>query len=548
MPISVNPQGKLSLVRTNLETDYKNTFTFSNLAAQTAYFDGLTSEIIAATDYSYMRKDGKIRVAIPVDNIINYNYLFYANTGFSNKRYYCFITRMEYVNENCTDLYIQTDVFQTWYFELTWNRCFVEREHVSNDAIGVHTFPEDLETGEYVNHDDKVNFGIGNCHAVVCVSEDPFHQDTNYPNQLINNVPTGLHYFLVKDWVGNSVSFIGYIVDWAAKKSDLSLINSIYMVPDSMTDYNNISSDQSAPKHWSYALPDGGLNNAAYYKLPEFITGSFDMGTTTITKPYNNIDGYVPKNNKLFCWPYNFLMVDNNAGSAYEYRYENFSTTTCVFSTTGTISPGCSIKTIPKNYEHIEWNHACSLMGMKLPIGSWDGDVYTNWLTQNSVNIGASIAQDATSVALGAGMALAGMPVGATGNIASGITGITGTIGSIYQHSRIPNQVYGDTNGGDVNFGNGNVNFTAYYRTIKAEYAAIIDNYFSMFGYKVNNTKIPNITGRAQWNFIKTIDCNVEGDIPQEDLDTVRKACNSGITFWHNPANIYNYSLANNII
>ena len=49
-------------------------------------------------------------------------------------------------------------------------------------------------------------------------------------------------------------------------------------------------------------------------------------------------------------------------------------------------------------------------------------------------------------------------------------------------------------------------------------------------------------------NFIKTIDCNADGDIPQEDLDTIRKACNTGITFWHTPANIYNYSLSNSIV
>ena len=32
------------------------------------------------------------------------------------------------------------------------------------------------------------------------------------------------------------------------------------------------------------------------------------------------------------------------------------------------------------------------------------------------------------------------------------------------------------------------------------------------------------------------------------DIDTIRKACNAGITFWHNPANMYNYSLTNSIV
>ena len=547
MPITVTPAGSINLCRTNLENDYKNTLTWSNSTAQTNYFDNLANKV-SFNDYTYMKKDGKIRVATPIDDIINYNYCYYNNGGFTTKRYYCFITRMEYVNENCTDLYIETDVFQTWYFDIVWNRCFVEREHVNNDTIGANTIPENIEHGEYVNHDDTVKFGIGTCHAVVCVSEDPFRQDANYPNQIMNSVPTGLHYFLVKDWFGNSVSFIGWIVDWASKKKDLSLIQAIYIVPDSMTDYNNISNDQSAEKHWSYALQDGVLENAGYYKLGTRIEGSINLGDTVIPKPYNNIDGYVPRNNKLFCWPYNFLMVDNNGGNAFDYRYENFNSETCTFTTVGAITPGCSIKTIPRNYEHVNYNHSCSLPAMKLPIGSWNGDVYTNWLTQNSVNIATSVASDLGSIALGGAMLSSGMMIGGAGSVISGVTGIAGTMGTIYQHSRIPNQVFGNTNSGDVNYSNGNKNFTAYYRTIKYEYAKIIDEYFSMFGYKVNTVKIPNITGRSQWNFIKTVDCNADGNIPQEDLETIKKACNTGITFWHNPANMYNYSLSNTIV
>ena len=537
MSITVTPAGSISLCRTNLENDYKNTLTWSNLAAQTTYFNNLPNKV-NFTDYTYMKKDGKIRVASPIDDIINYNYCYYNNGGFTTKRYYCFVTRMEYVNENCTDVYIETDVFQTWYFDIVWNRCFVEREHVNNDTIGANTVPENIEHGEYVNHDDTVKFGVGTCHAVICTSEDPFRQDANYPSQIINNVPTGLHYFVVGNFT--TVSFIGWLVDWASKKKDLSLINAIYMVPDTLTDYGQ------GDGYWSYALTEGGLQYAPYHKLDENI--GVVIGNTTITKPYNNIDSYVPKNNKLFCYPYNFLLVDNNGGNAFEYRYENFNSNACVFHTVGAITPGCAIKTIPMNYEHVEYNHSCSLPAMKLPVGSWNGDVYTNWLTQNSVNIATSVASDLGSIALGSAMLSNGMAIGGAGSVISGVTGIAGTIGTVYQHSRIPNQVFGSTNSGDINFANGNMNFTAYYRTIKYEYAKIIDDYFSAFGYKVNAIKVPNITGRSQWNFVKTIDCNADGNIPQEDLDTIKKACNAGITFWHNPANMYNYSLSNTIV
>ena len=57
---------------------------------------------------------------------------------------------MEYINENCTLIYFETDCFQTWQFNLNIKRSFVVREHTNNDTIGANIVPEGLETGEYV--------------------------------------------------------------------------------------------------------------------------------------------------------------------------------------------------------------------------------------------------------------------------------------------------------------------------------------------------------------------------------------------------------------
>ena len=68
---------------------------------------------------------------------------------------------MEYVNENCTLVTFETDVYQTWMFDLVYKKSFVAREHVNDDTIGLHTIPENLETGEYivddVEHDTTLN-------------------------------------------------------------------------------------------------------------------------------------------------------------------------------------------------------------------------------------------------------------------------------------------------------------------------------------------------------------------------------------------------------
>ena len=117
----------------------------------------------------------------------------------------------------------------------------------------------------------------------------------------------------------------------------------------------------------------------------------------------------------------------------------------------------------------------------------------------------------------------------------------------IYQHSLIPTTAKGGVNQGDLNYACRNA-YTLYKKCIKKEYARIIDNYFDMFGYKVNDVKIPNITGRLNWNYVKTIDCNVDGDIPQTDLNIIKSMFNGGVTLWHNPNTMYQYGNSNYII
>lgn len=536
----VVPDSDIILLKSPLKLDNYNQITFANVTAQFNYFNSLPK--LEYDGCTYQRKDGVIRYntdkeenidAPRFEDLLGYNYCMYKNDSYKDKWFYAYVTDVKYINDGMSEVTIETDVFQTWQFNINYMNSFIEREHVSNDSVGLHTIPEGLETGEFTNHDDKTEFGIGACHAVVCTSEDPFRQDANYPYNVVNSIPSGLHYFVVGDFT--SVNFIGWVTDWASKKSDLSLIQSIFMVPDSMTGYGQ------GDNYWSYALNEDGLSYAPYHKLPTQITGAFNLGDTTIAKPYNNIDGYYPRNNKLFVHPYNFMIVDNHGGVCEEFRYEDFTTDNCTFSTKGDITPGCSIRTIPRNYKHIDYNFSEGINALKLPIGSWQGDVYTNWLTQNSVNLGVNLATSTAGIVAGV----------ATGNVASGVSGILGiasTLGSVYEHSRIPNQVYGNQNSGDVTFSDNKSTFTIYRRTIKYEYAKMIDDFFTMYGYKVNRLASPNIHKRSNWDFIKCIDVNLEGNIPEKDLDKIKALFNNGCTFWHTTQYYLDYSQNNTIL
>lgn len=90
-----------------------------------------------------------------------------------------------------------------------------------------------------------------------------------------------------------------------------------------------------------------------------------------------------------------------------------------------------------------------------------------------------------------------------------------------------------------------NMHFYVLVKTVRDEYATQISNYFKMFGYKVNKLEIPNLKSRENYNYIKTVDANIIGNIPANDLSAIKGIFDKGVTIWHTDS-IGDYSLSNN--
>lgn len=56
-----------------------------------------------------------------------------------------------------------------------------------------------------------------------------------------------------------------------------------------------------------------------------------------------------------------------------------------------------------------------------------------------------------------------------------------------------------------------------------------------MYGYKQNKVlPIFNMTrSRYYFNYIKTIGCNITGDIPRKYLNKLKSIFDNGVTLWH---------------
>ena len=523
--MTITPQGQLYLCKTKLENDYKNQLTFSSASAQLSYFNSVIEHTF--DNYTYIKKDNVIQVGANIDKIIDCNYLFYKNIGFTNKWYFCFITNMEYVNENCTRITFETDCYQTWLFQIEYKQSFVEREHVNDDSVGLHTVPENLETGDYISCKLQPTFySIPETCFVVATTEQVTGSYT-FTNQLL---PTGLYYYGLTTLQG-----IKDLIKLVDKDGRGDTVNSVFVtLKDFFTS-------------WGTATDiDGQISTSV----------RFDYSNQVEVDKVNYLgNDYIPKNKKLLTFPYSFLQVSNHSGQIINYNWENFNLLKIAddgkikFDIKGTITPGGSMKAYPINYNNMLNDYDDNIVIGKLPIGAYNNDVYTNWLTQNGVNIGLNVVSSGLQVASGIGMmATGGGALAGAGNIASGALSIANTLGSVYQHSLIPDSVSGNVNCGDVNFTLGLTNLEFKRMSIKEEYARIIDNYFSMFGYKINRVKVPNITGRSNWNYVKTINCNFDGNIPQTDLNIIRAMFNNGVTLWHNPTTMYNYSNSNGIV
>ena len=283
-----------------------------------------------------------------------------------------------------------------------------------------------------------------------------------------------------------------------------------------------------------------------------------------IQQPSVLAGNYTPVNKKLLTYPYSYFYVSNNAGEENVFHYEDFPFETINGNRARTISyyksivPSTSLsaKLYFSNYkgyaETADYGTKMYNYGInyaKVPVCAWTTDYYTNWLTQNGINVATKAITGVASGALSVGTSIAsGNAIGAaSGAIGIGST-IGNTIGEVHRAQATPPQAYGDINTGDFGFCFKRNSISFYEMSIRPEMANIIDNYFSMFGYKVNTVKIPNITGRRNWNYVKTIGCYIEADIPQGDLQEIKDMFNRGVTFWHNTSTFADYSQNNDII
>lgn len=527
------PQSTIGICKgVRLTPSYTHTIYFDTKIDQANYFAGKVVRTFSA--YSYLRKNWDITVDATYEQAREWTYLF-LNNGTGSKTYYYFITDIEYIADGSVKLKLELDVMQTYMFDYELLPCFVEREHVSNDEVGINTIDEGLELGEYIINSEQHVENLNEYCVLVLSSINPelTTEETTVRTTAngFNGVFSGLSIYAVTNDKYTSLSQkLNDLDSWG--KSDA--IIAMWMYPKNLV---NLADTEN----W---ISDKVFKTVA--------------GARSITQPFETqekLNSYTPKNKKLLTYPYNFLYVTNNCGESAVYHYERFYSDT-LFNIGGVLSPEGSVRMWPRNYKNVAFNYDEGITINGYPSCAWNQDIYKLWLAQNQnqnklnntqalLTMGAGVATMAASLFTGAG-GLVGGGAG-VGMFASGMMQAQSLMAQKRDMAIQPPQAKGSFSP-SLNAIYGKQTFTLQKKSIDIYHAIMIDKYFDMYGYKVNSVKIPNCKVRENWTYTKTVNCCIDGDISTNDKLKIESIYNNGVTFWVDGDRIGNYAFTNEIV
>lgn len=526
-----------------LDARQVNSIYFGSRAEQEAYFAGKVKATFLAC--TYLRKTWPLQLSATMEEAKTWNYLYFQNG--SGKVYYYFINQIEYKNDSCIILHLELDVLQTYLFDFTLLPSFIERQHTITDEVGDNTIEEGLDVGELTNNAVQ-HFGNYRLCIMVMCSINPNSTTKEAAGQsalpyMYNGVFSG-----VKIWAIHPDK-------WQAWGRQLDKLDEL-----GVTD--------SILAMWMYPMAMVTLASEADWMdtdiaVPVEAAESEDTSLIAwgLDKPNGTVNGYAPKNRKLLCYPYCFVYATDNQGGSAVYRYERFRDEYPTFVMSGSLSPDGGMHMTPQNYNGVAKNYNEGMTLTGYPSCAWDSDTYKLWLAQNQSQHTKNLMSSGVKMLAGAALVIGGAAATATGagaaigvgGIASGATmaasGFGDVLGHLAQkHDRDiePPQSKGNFSS-SVNITNDEHCFTFYHKSCTAETAKTIDDFFTMFGYKINRVQKPNINARPAFTYVKTKGCNLQGNMCNEDILKVCAIFDNGITWWKDGNKIGDYSQNNTV-
>jgi hypothetical protein len=571
--------------------DYKYTRWFDTITEQTSYFTGKTI-VHSMSQANFQRVEGYNFIAVneSIDDLWSTNYLMFQNASYNSKWFYAFVTKLEYKQKNLTYVHFRIDVFQTWKFEMNFKPSYVVREHCklwnADGTPVINTVDEALNYGSDYEVVDVLNYKpIDNLYFLVIVAKQTMHYQTATDNEILpsnNGSPQPLCYYVHPFTKDDKVLGVNNGSEVLPINPVLDVLKGIYKNTDAVnnvvalyvTDHigANVSYDglnevtMSGDYFINALIHDGTTNFSTMFckSLPNYLASE-----KTFTNKYA---GYkTVKESKLLMYPYTSLILDDLKGNRQVLKNENILSNDLKISVRGSLGTSNKVSytvldylvksdlgvgdLFPANLEHSVINNNPN----DLPIIT---DMLSAYLQGNRNSLENQknsilfngVMGGVNSVVGGVANTMSGNPAGVVAGVTGGIQGAGNTVlqlqGMQAKKVDINNsppslvKMGGNTN---YDYGNGLYGLFIIKKQIKSEYIKKLEHFFNMYGYKVNEVKVPNFHTRQYWNYVQTSSCIITGNFNNEDLNELKAIFDNGITFWHTD-DIGNYSLENEVI
>lgn len=530
---------------------YANQLYVSSKTERDNMFDKF--EHIEIKDLAYCNmSEQTIRVELSYYNGNKYNYGRIHN---GDKIYYIFIRAVEWnTNNTIVTLHYEYDFFQTYLYNLSFKQCMVERHHVDDDTFGKWINDEGLDTGERIVQSFKQLNG-GDADRVYCLSI----RDTRDVISTGSNTKTALPQISNLTSYEKSATIVvftdpaqlAYILNKCAVENRISAVSGLYTIPRSTLALYN----QKTCYDW-----DTGDSIGTY-----LTTSSVSSFTTTVGRP-PTVDGYTPKNNKCFMYPFCYVNLTNSNGGNMIARFEYSKLKSGIninyrqFAIQGTPS-----YLWLSNYNGYDTNLNNTLTTNDHITIPWTADSYATYMSANQYSLTNTekwrdndLLYSTTKGGVNALISgVMGNPIGAMTSYANTVAdsfynynkGSAEMQASLNDIKNTPPSMQGSFSANANNM-IGDIGFKAETVTISYENIKTIDNYFTMYGYKTSH--IINLksvlANRKYWNYVKTVGANITGAVPVDGLNIIKSMFDSGCTLWHSLSDMYDYSKSNSIV
>lgn len=578
-----SPSGKILFGSVPWDNKYNNVRLYTSLTQQ--YNDIISLMNISSSGYKYIGRNRTLDVSIEADRMYHCNYCMYKNDSLTDGWIYCFITDVQYINDHTSRLTIETDIFQTYLYEVDWTipPTFIERETVPSESTRYLVTPEPDFSLDYKIVDEKA-IGFTDKYLVIVTSEVPDKKDA------IINVLN------LEGWYGKPANTTIY------KGQALGSNFYVFKYPESRT---NAIQDFLQHMTWAgasdaiigmFSAPNladdafGDINEGIFTKVSNPDSRGYSQKTLEVPSRGSTVDGYSPSNAKLLYYPYTYCKVSDGNCSSVDLKYELMDSNEIAFKYTPSLSCQCAV--LPVKYAGVNYNLDFGFITKCGSQGTWNSDQYGNWLAQNAGKIALSVVGiGLAAYSGGSSLAAATSALSAASSIrdssgyftqqrATGLeqygtamhqeglstlqgaaTGAAAGLATLRDSSMQPNITKGQGNQ-DLLFGTGLQGVRAFKYQIRSEIAQQIDQFFNRFGYSVSRVESVNITSRPSWNYVKTSGAaaksyNVGSDssapfsrgrgTPAAALKIINSAFDNGVTFWHTTSNYGNCNLDNSL-